>query len=71
MDFGAKMEAKIDQNSYKYRFFEKVKNSKNHCNVVQLLKVGLLKNLTFLDPKTFKKHEKKTTTTHAHKKYFL
>ena len=56
---GAKMETKMNQNCYKYRFFEKVKNGKKHCNVVQLLKVGLLKNLTFLDPKTFKKHEKK------------
>ena len=65
------METKMNQNCYKYRFFEKVKNGKKHCNVVQLLKVGLLKNLTFLDPKTFKKHEKKTTTTHAHKNLFF
>ena len=65
MDFGAKMGAKMHQNSYKYRFFEKVKNSQNHCNVVQLLKVGLLKNHIFLIPRPSKNKSKKRTPTNT------
>jgi len=61
MDFGAKMDAKMNQKSYKYRFFEKVKNSKKQCNR-SIIEGRPPQKPYFSDPKTFKKQVKKNNT---------
>ncbi len=65
------LEPKWNQNWSRHRFFEKVKNNKNHCNVVQLLKVGLLRNLIFSIPRPSKNMSKKQTPTNARKNIFF